>query len=258
MTFDKPLGFLVNPTDDKTAYVIEQRGKVWQINFDSSAKSKKLILDISSRLGTKSEDGLLDMVFHPKFAKNKRVIISYRNKLPGEDRIASFKLTEKGIDPVSERIHFRINQPYEYGNNGQIAFGPDGYLYIGVGDGGKSNDPHNNAQNVKNLFGSILRIDISDLEKGYKIPKDNPFVNDKNAKAEIWAYGLRVPWRFSFDQKTGFLYCADVGQDRMEEINIIEKGKNYGWRVKEGNLDFKGSGATGAVYEKPIALIAIE
>ena len=254
LSFDRPIGFLVNPLDDKTAYVLGQKGKVWQVNFDHSANAKKTILDISERVGKKNEEGLLDMVFHPEFAKNKRVIVSYTNDLPKENRISSFTLNDKGIDISSEKVHLKVDQPYWNHNGGQVAFGSDGFLYIGMGDGGKANDPHNHGQNLSTLLGTILRIDINkQSDKGYVVPKDNPFVNVKDARPEIWAYGLRNPWRFSFDQKTGILYCGDVGQNRLDEISIIEKGKNYGWRVKEGTLDFQGPKQEGVEYVKPIA-----
>ena len=144
--------------------------------------------------------------------------------------------TGKG-ETTSEQILLEIDQPFSNHNGGHIAFGPDGYLYIAVGDGGKANDPYNNGQNLSTLLGSILRIDVSrvDSENGYKVPPDNPFVNiDGNAKTEIWAYGLRNPWRFSFDRDTGDLWAGDVGQNRFEEIDLIKIGGNYGWKIMEG------------------------
>jgi glucose/arabinose dehydrogenase len=254
LTFEIPVAFLVDLADNKIAYVAGNKGKVWRVDFSSGAKSKEVILDISGRMPVKGGDfGLFDMIFHPDYTKNKKVIITYTNENPKEDRVSSFTITEKGIDPESEKIHLKLERPHESGNIGHLAFGPDGYLYVGVADGGQYEDTKNNAQNVSNLFGSILRIDLGNLEENYKIPTDNPFVNVQGARGEIWAYGFRVPWRFSFDQKTGVLYCADVGQSKREEINIVLKGKNYGWPVKEGTVDFQGPGKEGEDYVKPIA-----
>jgi glucose/arabinose dehydrogenase len=140
-------------------------------------------------------------------------------------------------DPVSEYVLMEIKEPESNHNGGQLAFGPDGFLYIGLGDGGGAGDKHGaigNAQDLSTVLGKILRIDV-DSKRPFSIPPDNPFVNKKDARPEIWAYGLRNPWRFSFDRKTGKLFCADVGQNKWEEVDIIEKGKNYGWRIMEGN-----------------------
>lgn len=252
LSFENPVGFRVDPVNGDKAYVLGQKGYVWKVNFDGAAASKEVILDISERISNREEAGLLDLVFHPDFSKNSTVILSYTNQEPAEDRISSFRMTEKGIDIDSEKIHLSVPQSIMYPNCGQIAFGPDGFLYVGVGDGGKAMDPDNNGQNLGTLFGSILRLEIVPSEAGYKIPSDNPFVERNDAKKEIWAYGLRVPWRFSFDQKTGTLYCGDVGQFAREEIDIIEKAGNYGWRVREGTKIFKGPADPSALYLPPI------
>ncbi len=255
LTFELPMGILFNPLHKNIAYVAGHKGFIWRVDLSKEIKSKEVILDISAKIGKeKNEAGLLDMVFHPDFAKNKKIILSYSNEEPKEDRISSFTLTDKGVDLQSEKIHFKLPRPDVTPNVGHIAFGPDGFLYVGVSDGGLGGDPGNNGQNKGTLFGSILRIELNDSAEGYAIPKDNPFVNEKEAKGEIWAYGFRVPWRFCFDKNTGILYGSDVGQDKMEEINIVEKGKNYGWRVKEGILDYKVAEKKGETYVEPIAV----
>ncbi len=255
LNFELPMGILFNPQDKNIAYIAGHKGFIWRVDLSKEVKTKEVILDISAKIGKeKNEAGLLDMVFHPDFAANRKIILSYSNEEPKEDRISSFILTEKGIDLKSEKIHFKLPRQDVTPNVGHIAFGPDGYLYVGVSDGGLSGDPNNNAQNKGTLFGSILRIELNDSETGYAIPKDNPFVHEKESKGEIWAYGFRVPWRFSFDKKTGIIYGSDVGQDKMEEINIVEKGKNYGWSVKEGTLDYKAVEKKGETYVEPIAV----
>jgi glucose/arabinose dehydrogenase len=162
-----------------------------------------------------------------------------------ESVLAEYSVSAKDpmvVDYSSERVILSIGEPESNHNGGQLAFGPDGYLYIGVGDGGGANDEHGksgNGQNLETLLGKILRINVN-TNKGYLIPSDNPFVG-RQGKDEIWAYGLRNPWKFSFDKESGMLYCADVGQDMYEEIDIIEKGGNYGWRIMEGNHCFNPS-----------------
>ncbi len=253
LTFETPVAFLIDELDKNIAYVAENSGKVWKVDFASGAKSQEIMLDVKGKIFTEGgEAGLVDMIFHQNYAKNKKIILSYANKDPKEDRVSSFTLTEKGIDTDSEKIHLKIERPHESGNIGHLAYGPDGYLYVGVADGGRYANSKNNSQNLNNLFGCILRIDIRNVEEGYSIPKDNPFVDVPGARGEIWACGLRVPWRFSFDKKTGILYCADVGQSRREEINIIRKGENYGWPVKEGTLDFQAPEKEGGNYVNPI------
>lgn len=226
-------------------FICEQTGKI-KILKDGKL-NEKAFLDISSRLDkigkVYSEKGLLGLAFHPDYKKNGRFFIYYSapSNNPGEDHksiISEFKVSSNpDIASIeSERVLMQISQPEGNHNGGNLVFGPDGFLYIGLGDGGGAGDKHGekgNGQDLTTLLGKIIRIDING-ELPYAIPKDNPFVKDKNAKKEIWAYGLRNPWRFSFDRKTGKLFCADVGQNKWEEVNIIEKGKNYGWRLMEG------------------------
>ena len=219
-------------------FILEQRGVI------RVARNGKLLerafLDIRQRVVAGGEKGLLGIAFHPRFKQNGRFYLNYTARHNGLSTVISeFRVNKKGLgDPVSERVLLRIKQPWGNHNGGQLAFGPDGYLYIATGDGGSGDDPHNNGQNLNTLLGAILRIDVDrrDAGKAYGIPSDNPYINKPQARPEIWAWGLRNPWRFSFDRLTGELYAADVGQDDVEEIDIIKKGHNYGWRVMEGNI----------------------
>lgn len=245
-------------------FICEQTGKIKVIK--NGKVNDKPFLDLSNKLDQMgkaySEKGLLGIAFHPKYKSNGRFFVYY--SAPASSKsfdhtsiIAEYKISaDPDIASTSEKIIMKIDQPESNHNGGQLAFGPDGFLYIGSGDGGGGGDEHGpigNGQYLNTLLGKILRIDI-DSKSPYSIPSDNPFVRAKNARAEIWAYGLRNPWRFSFDRKTGKLFCADVGQNKWEEVDIIEKGKNYGWRVMEGNHCYNPSTnckQTGLV--KPIA-----
>jgi glucose/arabinose dehydrogenase len=218
-----------------TIYVIEQPGKVRV--YENGKLREKPFLDITSKANIDYECGLLSIAFHPKFAENGYVYAYYTAQLPAlKSIVAEYKL-EPGadhIDAASERILFHFSQPTIMHKGGQLQFGPDGMLYISTGDGGSFNDPFNHGQSGETYLGKILRIDVTSKRDPYAIPKDNPFLNDNTFYPEIYAYGFRNPWRFSFDRATGLLYCADVGQEKWEEIDIVRKGGNYGWRIKEG------------------------
>ncbi len=192
---------------------------------------------------TNSELGLLGLAFHPKYAENGLFYLNYNPK-DGALRsvISEWKLsvTDVGKTPaVEQRVLLEFEQPYENHDGGQLQFGPDGYLYVGVGDGGFKNDPHGNGQNLSTWLGSMLRIDVDGRDPGkqYAVPKDNPFIGNQDAKPEIWAYGLRNPWRYSFDPK-GRLLVADVGQGEWEEIDYVRAGDNLGWNIREGRHCF--------------------
>lgn len=226
--------------DDGTGqlFVVEQEGRVRLLKNGQPATEP--FLDIQKKVDSGGEKGLLAIAFHPRYRENGYFFVNYTTHTGGLHTIVSrFKrATAARADPASETVLLRFAQPYANHNGGQLAFGPDGYLYIGTGDGGAANDPHDNGQNRGTLLGKILRIDVDGTSAGrpYAIPKDNPFVDDKDARPEIWAYGLRNPWRFSFDALNGRLYAADVGQNAVEEIDVIERGKNYGWRIMEGDI----------------------
>ena len=229
--FSKPVSFIHNQKD--FALVVEQRGKIWQIN--TKKDEKKLLLDISNRLSNANEQGLLDAVLSPKRKGiEQQIYISYTDKKKILNISRFIFKSNEAIKIASEQVLLEIKQPYSNHNGGELEFGSDGFLYIGVGDGGAGGDPHNNAQNLNNLLGKILRIDVSDSVNNYRIPKGNVF-NYFTYRSEIYAYGLRNPWTFSFDAQTGELYSADVGQGGQEEVNVILNGGNYGWRIWEGN-----------------------
>lgn len=227
-------------------FILEQRGVI-RVARDGKLQ-KRAFLDIRQRVVDGGERGLLGIAFHPRFKQNGRFYLNYITDHNGLTTvIAEYRVNKNGqADAASERILLRIKQPWGNHNGGQLAFGPDGYLYIATGDGGSGDDPQNNGQNLKTLLGAILRIDVDrrDARRAYGIPPNNPFIHQQNARPEIWAWGLRNPWRFSFDRLTGELYAADVGQDDVEEIDIIEKGKNYGWRIMEGNICTPGVNPT--------------
>jgi len=229
-------------------FVVEQVGRI-RVVVDGELRPEPY-LDLSDRIQAGGEQGLLGLAFHPNFERNGRFFVNYTNTA-GTTVVSEFK-TRPSADqaPDDERTLLTIEQPYANHNGGHLAFGPDGYLYIATGDGGSGGDPHNNGQRVDTLLGKLLRIDI-DRGDPYGIPRDNPFA-DGGGEPEIWAYGLRNPWRFSFDQ--GRIWIADVGQDSLEEVNrrrADEAGVNYGWNVMEGS-DCYGSDCDRSGLVKPV------
>jgi len=212
---------------------IEQAGKVHII--EESSNTTEILLDITTQVENSDwEQGLLGMAFHPDYKNNNQLFVTYTVKDLGADA-ATLRLSK--FVENNETVLLEIDQPYVNHNGGHIAFGPDGFLYFGLGDGGMYNDAFNHAQNLETLKGSILRLDVSG--DTYTIPSDNPFVgNSDGYKEEIFAYGLRNPWMFSFDRETGDLWVGDVGQDKWEEIDIVVSGGNYGWAYREGKQCF--------------------
>lgn len=215
-------------------FIVEQPGRIRILQ--NGKLLSPAFLDLSSKVLFGGERGLLGLAFHPKFATNRRFFVNYTRQPDGATIIAEYTVssTNSNLADTSERVLLTIPQPFVNHNGGMIEFGPDGYLYIGMGDGGSAGDPQNNGQNLMVLLGKMLRIDV-DGETPYAIPKDNPFFGALSIRNEIYAYGLRNPWRFSFDRETGELYAGDVGQNRIEEVDIIKKGGNYGWRLMEGS-----------------------
>lgn len=219
-----------------TLYVVEQVGRVRAVQH--GALVTKPFLDISDRVLAGGERGLLGLAFHPNYRENGRLFVNYTRKPDGWTVLAEYRYREDGHTAVRrERILMVVPQPYANHNGGMVAFGADGMLYIGRGDGGAGGDPGNRAQNPDELLGKILRIDV-DHGDPYAIPKDNPFVRG-GGRPEIFALGFRNPWRFSFDRLTGLFWVADVGQHRWEEVDLVTRGGNYGWRLMEGNHCFE-------------------
>jgi glucose/arabinose dehydrogenase len=211
----------------------EQAGRVRLI--DRAGTQATVFMDLTDRVSTDgAEEGLLGLALAPDFVDSGEFYVYYSAADPRRSVLSRFSSTNAAGDAGSEQVILEVDEPFSNHNGGQIVFGPDGFLYIGLGDGGSGGDPRGNGQNPATLLASILRIDVSGGGAGYTIPADNPFVGQGNARAEIWAYGLRNPWRFSFDMATGQLWAGDVGQSTREEIDIIVKGGNYGWNVMEG------------------------
>lgn len=243
LTFERPLFSQTSPADGRE-YLVEQGGRIWILPRDRSTDDRELFLDISDRKPWKdNEEGLLGFDFHPQFAANGKFYIYYTQHDPRRSVVSELVVNEDSTaDLESERVLMEIPQPFGNHNSGPVEFGPDGMFYIATGDGGAANDPHGNGQNLKTLLGKVLRIDVDNRtgELPYGIPRDNPFLHlGDDARAEIWAFGLRNPWRMSFDRETGDLWLADVGQNKWEEINLIVKGGNYGWNTWEGFHLFK-------------------
>lgn len=256
LIFHKPLWVGTAPDKGKRLFVVEQSGKikVFADSPDTKPEGVKVFLDLSDKVYMgHNEEGLLALAFHPKFAKNRFIYVYYSVKGDeadgdGEGRrravtrygvISRFTVDKNDADKAvrdSEVEILRLKQPWGNHNGGDLVFGPDGFLYFSFGDGGAGGDPLNSGQDLSSLLGKMLRLDVDKEENGkkYGIPKDNPFVGKNGVLPEIWAYGLRNVWRMSFDSKTGELWGGDVGQNAWEEIDIITKGGNFGWRIREG------------------------
>jgi len=245
IVFDMPVE-LTSPNDQTDRiFVVEQKGRIMGFSNKPGVKTASVFLDIIKKVDSGGEKGLLGLAFHPGFKSNGYFYVNYTRSSPLETVISRFKVSSsnpQAADPSTEEILLRYAQPYSNHNGGKIAFGKDGYLYISAGDGGSGGDPQNNGQDRKAFLGKILRIDVDKPmgNKKYGIPPDNPFKNNKSGyQEEIYAYGLRNVWRFNFDYETGQLWAGDVGQNEFEEIDIIENGGNYGWRIMEADVCFK-------------------
>ncbi len=256
LSFTNPVGIYDSGDGTDRLFVVEKGGKIYVINNTQSTSEKLVFLDLSLDVSTDGERGLLGLAFHPDYGSNGYFYVYYTKSVSGDTRFSRFK-----VDPLNENLGnvsseftiIEVVQPFSNHNGGQIAFGPDNYLYIALGDGGDSGDPSGHGQDRTTLLGSIIRIDV-DSGSPYSIPNDNPFFGNIDGYAEeIYAFGFRNPWRFSFDSNTGTLWAGDAGESTREEINIVKNGSNYGWNAKEGSIDYNpGANVTemvGPVFE---------
>ena len=261
LTFNDPVGIYTAGDESNRIFVIEQPGRIKVFENNSSTTTTDMFLDITSIVdqdGGYTEEGLLGLAFHPDYSENGYFYVNYTDYGPRRNVIARYSVSSDNPNQAnyeSALIIMEVNQPYSNHNGGQTSFGPDGYLYIAFGDGGSSGDPLDNGQDLSTLLATIVRIDVDNPSNtlNYGIPSDNPFINYNNARPEIYAYGLRNMWRFSWDPITGYLWGADVGQNSYEEIDVIESGLNYGWNTMEANHCFPpGTNCNSEGFEPPV------
>ncbi|MBI5068060.1 MAG: PQQ-dependent sugar dehydrogenase [Deltaproteobacteria bacterium] len=249
LSFSSPVAMLQAPGDASRWFVVEQGGTVRTFASDATTASSSFV-DIRGRVTAGGELGLLSMAFHPAWPATREVFLYYTAPAGGGkplrsvlSRFGTLSGGTDALDPASEQIVLEVAQPFSNHNGGALGFGPDGFLYLGLGDGGSGGDPGNRAQTLTTLLGKFLRLDVNGTGAGYAIPSDNPFaagpscglgVSPTLPCPEIWAFGFRNPWRWSFDRETGRLWAGDVGQNAWEEVDVVERGKNYGWRIREG------------------------
>ncbi len=259
LKFERPLELVHAGDGSGRLFVVEQGGRIRVFANDRDVKESKVFLDLTDVVRREhNEEGLLGLAFHPKFKTNGEFFVFY-SVTPMGSVISRFRISKDdgGVaDRSSEEKVLSFAKPHGNHNGGSLKFGPDGFLYISVGDGGAGHDPHGNGQDLTDLYGSILRIDVDQRDAGrlYSVPKDNPFVERGTAaRGEIWAYGLRNPWRMAFDGEGGALWVADVGQGQAEEMNVITSGGNYGWSFREGSRPLETqAGRSPAVYIEPV------
>ena len=256
LAFDSPIFLTAVPESNRLA-VIEQPGRIKVFENNESTSNTQTVLDMTKEVLFRGEQGLLGMAFDPAFNRNRYVYLNYSMSNPRRTVVSRMEwdVATDAILPTSNKIILEINQPYSNHNGGMLAFGPDGYLYIGVGDGGSGGDPKGHGQDRTTLLGTLLRIDVhpTNNNTAYDIPADNPFSNDSCCRPEIYSYGWRNPYRFSFDRNTGELWVPDVGQNAIEEINKVERGGNYGWNAFEGTQPYaKALSATVTNHVQPV------
>jgi len=251
LVFSQPVGIVAPGDGSNRLFVVEQAGIIRVFENSQTVAESTVFLDISTQVLFGGEQGLLGLSFHPNYTINGYFYVNYVADNPRRTVIARYTVAPNNPNQAlsnSELVLLEVNQPFSNHKGGQIVFGDDGYLYIGLGDGGSGGDPFGNAQNRSTLLGKILRInvDLPSQGRNYSIPADNPyFGNALGYKEEIYAYGFRNPWRFSFDSPTGRIWVGDVGQDQREEIDIVGKGKNYGWNIIEGTLTYSSGSQVG-------------
>jgi len=233
--FSQPI-YVTSPPNDPRLFVVEQTGKI-RIASAGGVVLPTPFIDLSSKITAGGERGLLSMAFHPNYAQNGWFYVDYTDT-HGDTRVERYQASPGAnvADPASGQLVLTVAQPYANHNGGLVMFGPDGYLYVALGDGGSGGDPQGNGQNTAALLGKILRIDVNGAAP-YTIPPTNPFVGQTGKRPEIWISGVRNPWRLSFDREAGLLYLADVGQNQWEEVNVTPAGTgglNFGWKLMEG------------------------
>ncbi|MPS72159.1 MAG: T9SS type A sorting domain-containing protein [Chryseobacterium sp.] len=247
-TASNPVEIIASPTNDNRLFVVQQSGTIRILNTDGTFETNNF-LNITDRVNFSGEMGLLGLAFHPQFATNRYFYVYYNRagRTITVSRFTANSADPNTADPTTEKVMLSIEKPFTNHNGGSIHFGADGYLWISTGDGGSGGDPNNNGQNKNSLLGKLLRIDVNS-ENAYNIPPDNPFVGTDGAD-EIWSYGLRNGWKYSFDKTTNNIWIADVGQNLIEEINRVpttSAGINYGWRCYEGNNAYNTAGCANA------------
>jgi len=257
LSFSSPVDLQYAPDGTDRIFVIEQSGVIKVFENNGNTATAKTFLNITDRVTSGGETGLLGLAFHPDYSSNGYFYVDYTTPNPLRTHVSRFQVTSNpdSADKNSELVLLEVAQPFGNHNGGRVIFGPDGYLYIGLGDGGSGGDPNDYAQNRSVLLGKILRLDVDNPSGGlnYGIPPDNPFAgNTQGWREEIYSFGMRNPWRFSFDPSTGRLWCGDVGQNSWEEIDTITSGGNYGWRCYEGNHPYNLSGCNATDYLFPI------
>jgi glucose/arabinose dehydrogenase len=251
LTFNQPVGIVNSGDGTNRLFVIEQQGVIRVFENSQTTADSTVFLNIASKVVFDGEQGLLGLAFHPNYVQNGFFYVDYVTDNPLRTVIARFQVSPNNPNQAivsSEIVLLEVNQPFSNHKGGQIVFGPDGYLYIGLGDGGSGGDPFGNGQNRSTLLGKILRINVdsSSQNRNYSIPPDNPYVgNNLDYKEEIYAYGFRNPWRFNFDSPTGRLWVGDVGQGSREEIDLVGIAKNYGWNIMEGSLTYSSGSQVG-------------
>lgn len=261
LSFTDPVGIYHAGDGTDRLFVLEQPGKIKVFDNNPETDQVQTFLNITSIVdqdGGYTEEGLLGLAFHPNFSENGYFYVNYTEHNPRRNVIARYMVSSNNpdqADALSSLVILEVNQPYTNHNGGQMGFGSDGYLYISFGDGGSAGDPQGNGQNTQTLLGTIIRIDVDNISNdlNYSIPSDNPFIEDSSVRDEIYAYGLRNMWRFSWDPITGLLWGADVGQYNWEEIDIIYPGLNYGWNTMEGNHCYPaGTSCSSEGFEPPV------
>jgi glucose/arabinose dehydrogenase len=244
LKLSRPVQMIQVPDQEDRWFIAEQSGVIKTASMkDTDTSDAPVVVDLRERVNDGSnEEGLLSIAFHPDYPTKRELYVYYSANPPRRSVLSRFTVAADGktIDPASEEVILEVPQPYWNHNGGTVLFGPDGYLYLSLGDGGAAGDPLDAGQDLSKLLAKIIRIDVNKTSDGkkYAIPADNPFVGKEGAAPEVWAYGLRNVWRMSFDKETGQLWAGDVGQNEWEEVHLITKGGNYGWRVREGTHNF--------------------